>query len=116
MSSPRKTRSKSAVSPIKELKRVTKAAKKPVVPKVPDFVEPVKVEEEFEKEPETVIDNSDRPEKAKRKSVVRQEKKVEASIARKAEKKHLEEKYDVNLAHSDDSSDEEVLLRTGDVP
>ena len=25
-------------------------------------------------------------------------------------------KYDTNLQHSDDSSDEEVLLRTGDVP
>ena len=32
------------------------------------------------------------------------------------EKAHLEEKYDVNLRDSDDSSDEEVLLRTGDVP
>lgn len=28
----------------------------------------------------------------------------------------LEEKYDINLRDSDDSSDEEVLLRTGDIP
>ena len=28
----------------------------------------------------------------------------------------LEEKYDANLRDSDDSSDEEVLLRTGNVP
>jgi len=28
----------------------------------------------------------------------------------------LEEKYDVNLRDSDDSSDEEYMLRTGDVP
>lgn len=28
----------------------------------------------------------------------------------------LEEKYDINLRYSDDSSDEEVLLRNGDVP
>jgi hypothetical protein len=28
----------------------------------------------------------------------------------------LTEKYDTNLQHSDDSSDEEVLLRTGNVP
>ncbi len=28
----------------------------------------------------------------------------------------LEEKYDVNLHDSDDSSDEEVLIRTGNVP
>ena len=31
-------------------------------------------------------------------------------------KKQLEDKYDVNLKDSDDSSDEEVLIRTGDVP
>lgn len=31
-------------------------------------------------------------------------------------KKNLEERYDVNLKDSDDSSDEEVLIRTGDVP
>lgn len=28
----------------------------------------------------------------------------------------LEEKYDINLRDSDDSSDEENLLRTGNVP
>lgn len=32
------------------------------------------------------------------------------------EKAQLEVKYDGNLQHSDDSSDEEVLLRTGNVP
>lgn len=31
-------------------------------------------------------------------------------------KKQLEERYDVNLRDSDDSSDEEVLIRTGNVP
>ena len=31
-------------------------------------------------------------------------------------KKELEEKYDINLKDSDDSSDEEVLIRTGNVP
>jgi hypothetical protein len=29
---------------------------------------------------------------------------------------NLKEKYDYNLRDSDDSSDEEVLLRTGNVP
>ena len=33
-----------------------------------------------------------------------------------AEKKYLEEKYDGNLKDSDDSSDEENLLRNGNVP
>ena len=28
----------------------------------------------------------------------------------------MEERYDVNLRDSDDSSDEEVLIRTGNVP
>ena len=32
------------------------------------------------------------------------------------EKAYLEEKYDINLRDSDDSSDEENLLRTGNVP
>ena len=31
-------------------------------------------------------------------------------------KRELEERYDVNLRDSDDSSDEEVLIRTGNVP
>ena len=31
-------------------------------------------------------------------------------------RKQLEDKYDVNLKDSDDSSDEEVLIRTGNVP
>jgi ribosome biogenesis protein ERB1 len=51
-----------------------------------------------------------------RKSEIRQEKKVTEAKARKAEREFLTEKYDKNLANSDDSSDEEVLLRTGDVP
>ena len=33
-----------------------------------------------------------------------------------AEKRYLEEKYDINLRDSDDSSDEENLLRNGNVP
>ena len=33
-----------------------------------------------------------------------------------AEKALLEEKYDINLRDSDDSSDEENLLRNGNVP
>jgi hypothetical protein len=32
------------------------------------------------------------------------------------EKESLVVKYDANLQHSEDSSDEEVLLRTGNVP
>lgn len=32
------------------------------------------------------------------------------------QKEYLEEKYDINLRDSDDSSDEEVLLRNGNVP
>ena len=32
------------------------------------------------------------------------------------EKEYLAEKYDVNLLNSDDSSDEEVLIRTGNIP
>lgn len=34
----------------------------------------------------------------------------------KKEKEDLEEKYDINLRDSDDSSDEENLLRVGNVP
>ena len=49
-----------------------------------------------------------------------QEEKLAAKQREKEEKatikKDLEEKYDVNLKDSDDSSDEEVLIRTGDVP
>ena len=36
--------------------------------------------------------------------------------AKKHEKEYLEEKYDINLRDSDDSSDEENLLRNGNVP
>jgi len=43
--------------------------------------------------------------------------KTPEAIAQKKElKEKLEEKYDANLKDSDDSSDEEVLLRTGNVP
>lgn len=35
---------------------------------------------------------------------------------RKADREFLTDKYDTNLKDSDDSSDEEVLLRTGNVP
>ena len=35
---------------------------------------------------------------------------------RDTEKAYLEAKYDTNLKDSDDSSDEEVLLRTGNIP
>ena len=106
MSATRKTRERTPPAKTTQ-KRVTKAEKKPVVeqPKVVEVVA----------EPEAV-DNSDRPAPLARKSVRRQEAKVEGSIARKAEKKMLEEKYDVNLGNSDDSSDEEVLIRTGNVP
>lgn len=48
--------------------------------------------------------------------MLRQKALVDASVAKKTEKRELEEKYDVNLKDSDDSSDEEVLLRVGDVP
>jgi ribosome biogenesis protein ERB1 len=107
MSATRKTRTK---TPVKALKRETKAEMKPPAAK-PKVEKVVKVEPVVE-----VIDNSDRPAPQKRKSVRRQEAKVEASVARKTEKKMLEDKYDVNLGNSDDSSDEEVLLRTGNVP
>jgi len=72
---------------------------------------PAEAPEEAPEEVEAV-----RPEKAERKSVLRQRNKVEASVAKKEDKEHLENKYDVNLKDSDDSSDEEVLIRTGDVP
>jgi hypothetical protein len=36
--------------------------------------------------------------------------------AKKERKAQLEAKYDTNLQNSDDSSDEEVLLRVGNVP
>jgi len=39
-----------------------------------------------------------------------------AKEAHEHEKQYLEEKYDINLRDSDDSSDEEVLLRNGNVP
>ena len=50
------------------------------------------------------------------KSQQREADKLEKRASNKVEKGQLEEKYDANLQHSDDSSDEEVLLRTGDIP
>lgn len=41
---------------------------------------------------------------------------MKAREEKNAEKQLLEEKYDINLRDSDDSSDEEVLLRTGNIP
>ena len=51
-----------------------------------------------------------------RKSERRKLDRDEEKKVREEEKKRLEEKYDVNLRDSDDSSDEEVLLRTGNIP
>lgn len=52
----------------------------------------------------------------KRKSERRKIDFTEERKVREEEKKRLEEKYDINLRDSDDSSDEEVLLRTGEIP
>ena len=41
---------------------------------------------------------------------------VQERQQQKEVKAQLEKKYDVNLQDSDDSSDEEVLIRTGNVP
>ena len=51
-----------------------------------------------------------------RKSEARKEKQLLEQEAKKHEKEYLEEKYDINLRDSDDSSDEEVLLRNGNIP
>ena len=51
-----------------------------------------------------------------RNSEARQIEKIKQIEMKKKEKVELEEKYDVNLQYSDDSSDEENLLRTGNVP
>jgi len=51
-----------------------------------------------------------------RKSEERREKQLLEREAKKHEKEYLEEKYDINLRDSDDSSDEENLLRNGNVP
>jgi hypothetical protein len=51
-----------------------------------------------------------------RKSVQREVERQKRIEEREQEKKYLEEKYDANLKDSDDSSDEEVLLRTGNIP
>jgi len=51
-----------------------------------------------------------------RKSELREQAKAEEREQRLETKKVLEEKYDFNIEDSDDSSDEEVLIRTGNVP
>ena len=51
-----------------------------------------------------------------RKSELRTQKKVEEREHRNKEREYLESKYDINLRDSDDSSDEENLLRNGNVP
>lgn len=56
------------------------------------------------------------PEAKPRKSEQRKAEQTKKREDAKVEKAQLVEKYDRNLQHSDDSSDEEVLLRTGDVP
>jgi ribosome biogenesis protein ERB1 len=55
-------------------------------------------------------------EKRQSKSETRLAAKKAEKEAKSEEKTKLEAKYDVNQVHSDDSSDEEVLLRTGNVP
>ena len=52
-----------------------------------------------------------KPTKEERAEAKTREKEEQAQI-----RKNLEARYDVNLKDSDDSSDEEVLIRTGDVP
>ena len=51
-----------------------------------------------------------------KKSDLRAKSKQEWKDNMNKEKAYLEEKYDINLRDSDDSSDEENLLRTGNVP
>ena len=52
-----------------------------------------------------------KPNKEERKAAKLQEK-----ADKEKEKNQLAEKYDINQKDSDDSSDEEVLIRTGNVP
>ena len=47
---------------------------------------------------------------------MREIKKKEIKEEKEKEKIYLEEKYDINLRDSDDSSDEENLLRIGNIP
>jgi len=51
-----------------------------------------------------------------RKSEIRLEKRRLEKDEKDKERAYLEEKYDINLRDSDDSSDEETLLRNGNVP
>ena len=53
------------------------------------------------------------------KKPTREERRIESEKQKEIKKESdakLETKYDVNLQYSDDSSDEEVLIRTGNVP
>lgn len=63
-------------------------------------------------ESKSVDKDSSRPSKES----IRMKGKQEWKDSMNKEKAYLEEKYDINLRDSDDSSDEENLLRTGDVP
>jgi hypothetical protein len=60
----------------------------------------------------TSTNKTERPKKSELRQLAKR-KWLEDHLEEKAE---LEEKYDINLRDSDDSSDEEVLLRTGNVP
>lgn len=51
-----------------------------------------------------------------RKSERRQQSIEQKKAEESKEKVYLAEKYDINLQNSDDSSDEEVLIRTGNIP
>ena len=52
-----------------------------------------------------------KPTKEERQAAVQRERQVKSEA-----KREVQERYDVNLRDSDDSSDEEVLIRTGNVP
>ena len=51
-----------------------------------------------------------------RKSEIREQEKLRKREEKEKEKAYLEEKYDGNLLDSDDSSDQENLLRVGNIP
>lgn len=109
-------------APKKVSKRANKADSKAIKTKSPEKA-PKQAKEVKEAEvtaevadSEGVSTRSKSVEPKMRKSEIRQEKKVTEAKARKVEREYLTEKYDKNLANSDDSSDEEVLLRTGNVP
>ena len=52
-----------------------------------------------------------KPTQAQKKAALLKQRQEQTEVKQK-----LEELYDVNLRDSDDSSDEEVLIRTGNVP